>query len=256
MGENTRSLASAPMITIVLPVVDEEAILDANLGRLARQAGGSHEIVCVDGGSRDRSASIAARYGRVLAAPRRRSIQMNSGAAVARGDALLFLHADSRLEDGALEAIETCLASPAFVGGSLSLRIDASASIYRVIEAGANFRSRLLRVPYGDQAIFCRRSAFDGLGGFRADLALMEDIDFARRLARAGRVAVLSQRVWTSARRWQREGVARTIVRNLAYGVAYAAGVPPNRLAGKYYGTLASPPAAGAPAHCEFNVKS
>ncbi|MBI1849164.1 MAG: TIGR04283 family arsenosugar biosynthesis glycosyltransferase [Planctomycetes bacterium] len=229
------------MISIVLPVVDEESILDENLGRLARQAGGSHEIVCVDGGSRDRSPAIASRFARVVASPRRRSIQMNTGAAIVRGDTLLFLHADSRLEDGALEAIERCLTASDFVGGSLSLRIDADGSIYRVIEAGANFRSRFLRVPYGDQGIFCTRDVFERIGGFRADLALMEDIDFSRRLARTGSVAVLPQRVWTSARRWQREGVARTIVRNLAYGVAYAVGIPPNRLAGAYYRNLGPP---------------
>jgi rSAM/selenodomain-associated transferase 2 len=239
------------MISIVIPVVNEERVLEMNLRRLARQAGGSHEIVCVDGGSTDSSREIASSFARVVAAPRRRSIQMNSGAAVARGEALFFLHADSRLEDGALEAVERCLSDRRFAGGSFSLRIEDERRLYRVVAAGANFRSRFLRLPYGDQAVFCRREVFERLGGFRPDLALMEDIDFARRLVRAGEVAVLPQRVWTSARRWEREGRARTILRNWAYAIAYVAGVPPNRLASAYYRNLPSPlstPAAAAAA--------
>jgi rSAM/selenodomain-associated transferase 2 len=219
-------------VSVIVPTLDEERTLDAIISA-ARQPG-LLEVIVVDGGSRDRTVDVArACADRVLLGARGRAAQMNAGAAVARGDVLLFLHADTRLPPGCHGAIMHALADDLVVGGRFDLRLDAPGIPYRIIERMVSLRSRLTRVATGDQAIFARRSMFERLGGF-PELPLMEDIAFCRALKRAGRIACLRERVVTSARRWQRRGVVRTVLLMWALRAAYYAGVSPARLARAY----------------------
>lgn len=215
-----------------MPTLDEEHALDATVAA-ARQPG-LLEIIVVDGGSRDNTVDVArACADRVLRGGRGRAAQMNTGAAAARGDVLLFLHADTHLPPGCHQAIMRALAPDDVVGGRFDLRLDATGIPYRIVERMISLRSRLTRVATGDQAIFARRSVFERLGGF-PPLPLMEDIAFCRALKRAGRIACLRERVVTSARRWQRHGVVRTVLLMWMLRAAYYAGVSPARLARAY----------------------
>jgi rSAM/selenodomain-associated transferase 2 len=219
-------------ISVIVPALDEEHALDATIAA-ARQPG-VLEIIVVDGGSRDGTVAMArARADRVLCSERGRANQMNAGAAGARGDVLLFLHADTRLPPDCHRAIMRALADEGVVGGRFDLRLDAPGLPYRVIESMISLRSRLTGVATGDQAIFARRSVFERLGGY-PPLPLMEDIAFCRALKRAGRIACLRERVVTSARRWQQRGVARTVLLMWLLRLAYYAGVSPARLARAY----------------------
>jgi rSAM/selenodomain-associated transferase 2 len=219
-------------LSVIVPALDEEHALEATIAA-ARQPG-VLEIIVVDGGSRDRTVAMARTLAdRVLRAERGRAKQMNAGAASARGDVLLFVHADTRLPPGCHRAITRALADERVVGGRFDLRLDAPGLPYRLIEKMISLRSRLTGVATGDQAIFARRSVFERLGGYPL-LPLMEDIAFSRALKRAGRVACLRERVVTSARRWQQHGVVRTVLLMWLLRLAYYAGVSPARLARAY----------------------
>jgi len=192
----------------------------------------------VDGGSADDTARVAQRFPRVrvIASARGRARQMNVGARRAGGDILLFLHADTRLPDGALPAIATVLRDPRVVGGRFDVRFDSSRPVFRMIAFFMNLRSRLSGICTGDQAIFVRREVFEALGGY-PDVPLMEDIELSRRLKRRGKIVALRLRVVTSARKWEREGAFRTIVLMWTLRLLYAIGVSPARLHGWYYGS-------------------
>ena len=221
---------AAPTLTlsIIIPTLNEERHLAATLQR-ARQPG-VHEIIVVDGGSIDGTRAIAADFAdRVLCAPQGRAAQMNAGAAHASGDILLFLHADTLVpEHFAYAAIAAC-AQPGVVGGRFDVELQPSSPLLRLTGELMNHRSRLTRIATGDQAIFVRRSTFERLGGY-APIPLMEDIDFSRRLKRAGRIACLRERVTASARRWQRHGVVRTILLMWTMRALYFCGASPERL--------------------------
>jgi rSAM/selenodomain-associated transferase 2 len=159
---------------------------------------------------------------------------MNAGAARARGEVLVFLHADTELPAKALLAIEAALDDPQVVGGRFDVRLDGSCVLLRLVAALMNARSRLTGIATGDQAIFVRRCIFDSLGGY-ADIPLMEDVEFSRRLKRAGRTASLRLTVTTSARKWERDGLLRTIFLMWSLRLLYWLGVPPPRLHRWYY---------------------
>jgi len=223
---------SSSMLSVIVPTLDEAEALPAALAA-ARQPGVT-EIIVVDGGSRDGTLALARTLAdRVLETARGRARQMNAGAAVARGDVLLFLHADTRLPAGYAQAVARALADPRVVGGRFDVRLDATGLAYRVVGRLISVRSRVTRVATGDQAIFVRRAVFARLGGYPA-VPLMEDVALSRALKRAGRVACLGETVVTSARRWQRHGVARTVLLMWALRAAYYAGVSPARLARIY----------------------
>jgi rSAM/selenodomain-associated transferase 2 len=190
----------------------------------------------VDGGSRVGTVAVARRAAgvRVLESAPGRARQMNAGARAATGDALLFLHADTRLPDGAAAAIAAALAPGGVVGGRFDVRLDSPRPLLRVVGAMMNGRSRATGICTGDQAIFVRRDVFESLGGY-AEIPLMEDIELSRRLKRRGRLAALRLRVSTSARKWEREGVLRTIALMWTLRLLYWAGVAPARLVGWYY---------------------
>jgi rSAM/selenodomain-associated transferase 2 len=224
-------------VAVIVPVLDEARVapaLAARLTALAARTSPGAEVVVVDGGSRDGTAALLERAGlRVIRAERGRGAQMNAGAAATRAPALLFLHADTALPDGALAAVDAALADPRTVGGCFRVRIASRDPRLRVASRLINLRSRLLPSASGDQALFVRRDAFEHLGGYRP-LPLMEDLDFVARLSRLGRFRLLPAAVETSARRWEQHGVTRTIALMWTLRLGYHLGVAPEMLARLY----------------------
>jgi rSAM/selenodomain-associated transferase 2 len=192
------------------------------------------EIVVVDGGSADGTATLAAPLAdRVLTSARGRATQMNAGAAAARGDVLVFLHADTRLPAGADRLILEGLAQSRRAWGRFDVTIEGRHPLFPIIAWFMNTRSRLTGIATGDQAMFVTRAAFAAAGGF-PEIALMEDIEFARRLKRVSRPLCLRARVTTSGRRWEARGVLRTILLMWRLRLAYFFGADPQELARRY----------------------
>jgi rSAM/selenodomain-associated transferase 2 len=223
-------------LSVVVPALDEAA----NLARLLpdlRRAWPDTEIIVADGGSRDGTPDVVRGQAgvRLLEGARGRARQMNAGARQAGGDVLLFLHADTRLPDGAPGAIAAALADPAVVGGRFDVRFDSRRRVLGMVAWFMNARSRATSICTGDQAIFVRRAAFEAVGGY-PDIPLMEDIELCRRLRARGRLAALRARVTTSARKWEREGPLRTIGLMWTLRLLYFCGVAPARLHRWYYG--------------------
>jgi len=230
-----RPLSAVHSISIVIPALNEAA----NLARLLPDLAGRAEaldVIVVDGGSTDRTADVVKTTGRAryLASPPGRARQMNAGARVARGDVLLFLHADTYLAEGALAAVEQAMADPGVVGGRFDVCFDTARPVMRMVAWFINRRSRVSGIATGDQAIFVRRAAFEALGGY-PDLPLMEDVELSRRLKRHGRVVCLREIATTSARKWEQEGVTRTILLMWLVRFLYFCGVSPARLHRLYY---------------------
>ena len=222
-------------LAIVIPALNEAANLSRLLPDLARGCPGA-DIVVVDGGSGDDTAAVVARLPGpwLLESARGRAVQMNHGAREAGGDTLLFLHADTRLPDGAARAIEQALAEPGVVGGRFDVRFDNERPLFRVIAWFMNTRSRASGICTGDQAIFVRRADFEAVGGY-PEIPLMEDIELSRRLKRRGTLCALRLRVTTSARKWEREGPLRTMGLMWALRFLHFCGVAPARLHRWYY---------------------
>jgi rSAM/selenodomain-associated transferase 2 len=221
-------------IAIILPVLNEEAHIAACL-RALQPLRGDGELIVADGGSRDRTAALAEPLAdRVIVAPRGRAAQMNAGARQAGGEILWFLHADSLPPPGAAELIRAALADPNRHWGRFDVRLSGRQPALRVVESLMNLRSRLTGIATGDQGIFVRRQTFERVGGYPA-IALMEDIALSRLLKRQSRPACLRQRLRTSSRRWERDGIARTILLMWWLRLAWFLGADPDRLAGIYY---------------------
>jgi rSAM/selenodomain-associated transferase 2 len=219
-------------LSVIVPALDEEHRIEAAL-RSARQPG-VHEIVVADGGSRDDTRARAAQLAdRVVETPQGRAVQMNAGARASTGDVLLFLHADTLLPQGFPAAVARALADPDACGGRFDVELTPQTPLLWLVGALMNVRSRVSRIATGDQALFVRRETFARLGGF-AEIPLMEDIDFSRRLKRAGRVVCLRERVATSSRRWIQGGPLRTILLMWMLRLLYFCGVPPGALCRLY----------------------
>ena len=225
----------AARLSIVIPALDEAPNLARVLPALVAREPAA-EVLVVDGGSTDHSRAVVARAPSVrwLPAPRGRARQMNAGARAARGEVLLFLHADTVLPEGAGAAILTALADPGVVGGRFDVRLDSRRPLLALVGWLMNRRSRLTGICTGDQGIFVRRTVFEVLGGY-PDIPLMEDVELTRRLKRHGRLVALPLRVVTSARKWEREGVIRTVLLMWTLRLLYALGVSPARLHRWYY---------------------
>ena len=220
-------------LLVVMPVLNEAASLAESLRALQplRRRGAS--LVVVDGGSTDGSVAIADPLAdRTLSAARGRASQMNAGAAAQLCRVMLFLHADTRLPDGADERILEAIAE-GHAWGRFDVRIDSDRPSLRLVGWLMNLRSRLTGIATGDQAVFMTGAAFRAAGGFPA-LALMEDIEMSRRLKRIARPACLRARVLTSARRWEQGGVWRTVWLMWRLRAAYSFGADPARLARRY----------------------
>jgi rSAM/selenodomain-associated transferase 2 len=223
-------------LSVIVPMLNEAATIAITLQAIRRGAREA-EIVVVDGGSADASVAIARPLCEVLiGATRGRALQMNAGTRASHGDALVFVHADTIVPATFAADIASALSDRSVVGGRFDVKLDANALPYRIIGAMISLRSRITRTGTGDQAIFVRREVFDRLGGF-PELDLCEDLEFSRRLKRVGRVACLRARVTTSARRWSRDGIARTVIRMWLIRAMYLIGVPPARLKRMYSDT-------------------
>ena len=219
-------------LSIVVPVLDEADTIAAHLDALAPLRARGVEVVVVDGGSHDGTVEHArARADRVLVAERGRASQMNAGARAAGGDTLLFLHADTHLPAGAAELVREALANGR-VWGRFDVRIEGG-RLLGVVAALMNRRSRLTGIATGDQAIFVTREAFTAAGGY-PDIPLMEDIVLSRRLKELSRPACLKAPVTTSGRRWERNGILRTILTMWRLRLAFFFGTDPRALALAY----------------------
>ena len=217
-------------------MLNEAATIASTLDALRRGAPDA-EIIVVDGGSTDASVTIARPLcDTLIDASRGRALQMNAGARASHGDVLVFVHADTIVPSTFAADIASALSDPAVVGGRFDVKLDDNALPYRIIGAMISIRSRISRTGTGDQAIFVRRDVFDRLGGF-PELELCEDLEFSRRLKRAGRIACLRTRVTTSARRWNRDGLVRTVVKMWMIRAMYLMGVPPARFKRMYSDT-------------------
>jgi rSAM/selenodomain-associated transferase 2 len=219
-------------LTIVVPVLNEAAIIVAALAALAPLRARGAEIIVADGYSRDGTARLAEPFAdRIITVRRGRGAAMNAGAALGTGDALLFLHADTTLPDNADRLIDVALAHRAW--GRFDLRIAGRHPLLTVIARMINFRSRVTGVATGDQAIFVSREAFQKVGGF-PELPLMEDIAISRRLRRLCRPFCIATPAVTSGRRWEQNGVIRTILLMWRLRLSYYLGVEPALLAELY----------------------
>ena len=223
-------------LSIIMPVLDEAQGVGAALRALQPLRARGHEVIVVDGGSEDGTPELAAPLAdRVIAAPRGRASQMNRGAAAAVGEALLFLHADTRLPPEADGLIQEALAGGSRCWGRFDVRIEGRSPLLAVVGFCMNLRSRLTRIATGDQAIFATRAAFGRIGSF-PEIALMEDIAFSKRAKRLSAPACLRAVATTSGRRWDRRGVLRTVLLMWRLRLAYFFGARADELARLYSG--------------------
>lgn len=223
----------AVRVSIIIPMLNEAAGVAKFLQSLAAVHTTSVEVIVVDGGSSDQTVALAAPHvDRVIQSAKGRATQMNAGSAVASGSVLLFLHADTRLPPGALEAVNHAIAQGA-TWGRFDVTLEGRSHWLRLVATMMNWRSRLTSIATGDQAMFVTRAAFRAVGGF-PQIALMEDIALSKLLKKLAPPANLRQRVVTSGRRWERQGVLRTILLMWRLRLAYFLGADPNQLAQHY----------------------
>ena len=224
-------------LSIIMPVFDEAAEIEAALAALAPCRRRGVELIVVDGGSRDGTPDLARPLAdRVVSGQSGRALQMNAGAAAANGDVLLFLHADTRLPEGADQLVLDGLAGSGRAGGRTWGRFDVrieGGGLLGLVSFTMNWRSRITRITTGDQAMFVTRAAFKAAGGFPA-IALMEDVALSARLKRIGAPLALRARVTTSPRRWRKHGTFRTVLLMWRLRLSFFLGADPAKLAQTY----------------------
>ncbi|YAI82588.1 MAG: TIGR04283 family arsenosugar biosynthesis glycosyltransferase [cyanobacterium endosymbiont of Rhopalodia sterrenbergii] len=220
-------------ISIIIPALNEENFIVKTLDSLQKNK--AIEVIVVDGGSKDNTVQLAQNMGvkTIKLTQAHKALQMNQGALLATGNILLFLHVDTILPQGYDELILNRFSSPKIVGEAFKLRIDTSLFSLRLIEILVNWRSQFFSIPYGNQAIFVKTSVFQKIGGF-TNLPIMEDFDFIQKLNKRGKIHVLSAKVVTSARRWQKLGVIKTTLINQLIILGYYLRVSPEKLAQWY----------------------
>ncbi len=223
------------MISIIIPTLNEAATISDTLAALQPMRKRGHQVILVDGGSQDSTFSIAKPLvDLALCSSAGRATQMNAGAAVANGDLLWFVHADTLIPTDTDVLLQNALDKSAKAWGRFDIRLSGNVLSLRIIERMMNWRSRLSGIATGDQGIFIYRDTFERIGGF-SDMPLMEDIDISRRLKRAsGMPLCLSRKLTTSSRRWEKHGVLPTIVLMWRLRLAYWLGASPTDLARQY----------------------
>lgn len=224
----------ATRLSVIIPTLDEQARIGRLLRDLAPLRTAGHELILVDGGSRDGTLAVAAPLvDRAIQAPRGRASQMNAGAAQAIGDVLWFVHADTRVPpDAGEQVVQACRAG--HLWGRFDVRLSGRQRALRVIETLMNLRSRFSGIATGDQGIFVARGAFERVGGFPV-IPLMEDIALSRALRRLARPHCLRRpRLVASSRRWEERGILRTVLLMWRLRLAYALGTPATELAERY----------------------
>jgi rSAM/selenodomain-associated transferase 2 len=223
-----------PRLSIVIPVLNEAAAIVDGLDALSPIRGGGVEVIVVDGGSTDGTLErVGERADRCLAVQPGRARQQNAGAAVARGEVILFLHVDTRLPPGAVSAVLDGLERSGRAWGRFDVRLTGSHAAFRLVERMISLRSRLTGIATGDQAIFVRRELFRQVGGF-PEISLMEDVALSRLLRRHGRTLCLRLPVLTSSRRWERHGILKTILLMWRLRLEFWLGRDPAVLAARY----------------------
>ena len=218
-------------VSVIIPTLNEaDTVKDALIS-----VGQGGELIVVDAGNHDSTIKIASRFTeKIILSERGRGNQMDRGAREAKGDVLLFLHADTKLPEDWKDQITDALKDDMIIGGGFRLKIDSRKICFRIMEKIINWRSKYLGLIYGDQAIFARRDAFFAVGGFMG-LPLMEDVDFIKRLKSKGTVILLDADVSTSSRHWEKKGILITTLRNWIFLGLYCLGVSPEKLYKWYY---------------------
>ncbi len=222
--------------SIIVPVFQEGERINDLLGYLNRLDSEKNlEIIVVDGAKeKDTLRAIHSNHVIKISSGKGRAKQMNAGASVANGEILIFLHADTELPGQALKKIYSLIVEKAYVGGAFDLGIKSDKFIFKIVSTSASLRSRLSRIPFGDQAIFIRREYFNQIGGYK-EILLMEDVELMRRIKKSGnKIRIFHDRVMTSPRRWEKEGVIYCTLRNWTLQALYFLGMSPDRLA-KFY---------------------
>lgn len=215
-------------ISIIIPTRNEAATIHATIARA--QQGSILEIVVADGNSTDKTREIASQLGaKVIGSKVGRARQMNAGAARARGEILLFLHADTLLPPDFATRVTDILTRPGISAGAFTLAIDLPGGAARLLEKAVHFRSTFLQLPYGDQAIFLYRQKFLEIGGYPEE-PILEDVLLLRQLKKSGRIGIATEKALTSGRRWQRLGLLQTTLINQAIMLGHLLGVSPQRL--------------------------
>ncbi len=220
------------MFSFIIPVLNESDKINTLIKHIhAQNSNGNYEIIVVDGDPHhDTINAIDDKDVITITSQVGRARQMNAGAAIARGDILIFLHADTELPQNAPDKIRRVLEQDGYVAGAFDLGIKSHKYRLKIVEFGANFRTHITGIPYGDQAIFVRKDYFNRICGY-SDIPLMEDIELMSRIKRmSGRIHLLPERVKTSPRRWEREGVVYCTLRNWMLAILYSCGVAPEKL--------------------------
>ena len=231
------TMGKDPTFSIIIPVLHEHDTINPLLDHL-QQLDEDCEIIVVDGCSRRETIdNVRSKNIKVKTSEAGRGRQMNTGAVDAKGEILIFLHADTYLPASGLDCIRRALQKKQYLGGAFDLSIQSDKILLKVIAKCASIRSRLTRIPYGDQAIFLRKDYFKKIGGYR-DIPLMEDVDMMRRIKkRKDKICMLSDKVMTSPRRWEKEGILTCTLRNWIVIILYVIGVSPEKLARSYRAT-------------------
>jgi len=220
--------AAAVKLSIIIPVLNEQANLSQISSHLQSIRHQGHEVIIVDGGSTDSTLAISYEVAdHVIISKTGRALQMNNGAAIASGNVFVFLHADTFLPDNAVKIISESMSEHTW--GRFNVRLSSNRSVYRLIESLINLRSCFTSIVTGDQAMFIEKSLFDRVAGF-PEIALMEDIEMSRKLKKIDRPVCIKQKVITSSRRWENRGVVTTVVLMWKLRLYYFFGVSPDKL--------------------------
>ena len=237
-------MSATPVFSIIVPVLNEAARIGKLVDHIRFLEGADcREIIVVDGDPDGGTVNAIADASVVrIIAEQSRARQMNAGSTIAKGDVLIFLHADTELPREAIPKISESLTDCTVVGGAFDAGVDTTNLAVRFVTMITRIKHRINRVPFGDQAIFLRKDYFEKIGGFK-DIPLMEDIEIMKRIKRrADRIRIIPLQVKTSPRRWKKEGLVFGVLRNFLLRALFNLGVSPQRLA-KYYRNHFDPPA-------------